>query len=86
MTFFNNSDPEEFLLFVINFTMSIQDLGILTASAKLQYLCTLLCGEALRKFDTFYDQLGSTNTAHVSRIVLDVDMYSFPVIMLSKQK
>ena len=66
--------------------MTIDDLGMLTASAKIHYLCTLLCGEELRQFDTFCDQLGSTNTAHVSRIVLGVGTHSFPVDTLSKQK
>ena len=86
MALFENSNPEELLLFVINFKTTIENLGILTASVKLQYLCTLLCGEALRQFDTFCNHLGSTNTAHVSRIVLVVGKYSFPVNALSKQK
>ena len=47
MALFDNSNPEEILLFVLNFKMTIEDLGMLTASAKLQYLCMLLCGEAL---------------------------------------
>ena len=83
---FDNSNPEDLLLFVLNFKMTIGDLGMITASAKLQYHFTLLCGEALRYFDTFCDQLGSTNTAHVRPIVLGVGTYSLPFNALSKQK
>ena len=50
MSFFENGDPEEFF-FVLNFNMTLAASGTLEAGAKYQYICTLVCGEALRQFD-----------------------------------
>ena len=47
---FDNGNPEEFLLFVINFNMTLKVLGTLKAEAKIQYICMLVCGEALCQF------------------------------------
>ena len=45
-----NGDPEEFLLFMHKFNMTLTASGALGAVAKVQYLCTLVRGEALRQF------------------------------------
>ena len=50
---FDNRKPEEFLMFVQIFNMTIDALGTLTYNAKLQYIHTLVHGEALCQFDTF---------------------------------
>ena len=52
MYLFENGDPEEFLLSVRNFNMTIAALWALEAGAKIQYLCTLVCELALHQFDS----------------------------------
>ena len=49
-SFFDNGEPEEFLLFVRNFNMTFSASGTLEMSSKYQYLRTLVHGEALRQF------------------------------------
>ena len=51
MFLFDHSEPEEFLLFVQNFHMTLVASGMLEPEAKVQYICTLVCGEALCQFD-----------------------------------
>ena len=51
MVLFDNSDPEEFLLFIQNLNMDLKASGTLNSGANIQYLCTLVHVEALRKFD-----------------------------------
>ena len=58
---FDNGKPEDFLLFVRNFNMALEDLGTLNMSAKAQYLNTIFHGEALRQFDSLSDYVKSAN-------------------------
>ena len=44
MTLFNNSDQEEFLLFVRNFNMTLVASVMLETKNKVQYICTLVHG------------------------------------------
>ena len=44
MALFDNSEPEELLLFIRNFNMTLEASGILVAISKIQHLCTLLRG------------------------------------------
>ena len=60
MTLFDNGDPEEFLLFIKNFNMTIEASGMLVARVKIQYFRTLVLGEALYQFDTLSSEVGST--------------------------
>ena len=53
MYFFDNGDPEEFLLFMHNLNMTLSASGTLEAGAKIQYLRTLVRREALHQFDSF---------------------------------
>ena len=52
MDLFENRDQEEFLLFVQNFNMTIAASGTLPTGAEIQYLHTLVFGEALHQFDS----------------------------------
>ena len=45
ISLFDNGEPEEFLLFVRNFNMTLAASGTLEAGTKYQYLCTLFRGE-----------------------------------------
>ena len=52
MSLFENGNPEEFLLFVCNFQMTLKASVTLTASADIHYICTLLRCKALHQLDT----------------------------------
>ena len=45
ITFFDNRDPEEFLLIIRNFNITLEASGTLLAGAKIQHICTLVRGE-----------------------------------------
>ena len=44
MALFDNGEPEEFLLLIMNFNLDPEAPVTLVASAKIQYLCRLVCG------------------------------------------
>ena len=44
MDLFDNVHPEELLLFIRNFNMTMEESGTLNSGVKIQYLCTLVCG------------------------------------------
>ena len=44
MTLFDNGDPEELFLFVQNFNITLAVSEALVTGAKIQYICTLVCG------------------------------------------
>ena len=60
MYFFENGNPEEFVLFVHNFNVTLAASGALEAGAKFQYLRTIVHREALRQFDSVSAGLEST--------------------------
>ena len=51
MSLFDHGNPEEFLLFVRNFEMTLAATGMLEMKAKVHYLRMLVRGGALRQFD-----------------------------------
>ena len=60
----DNSDPEEFLLFLRNFQMNPEALETLTNSVKIHYLRMLLRGKALQQMGTLSVEVGSTTISH----------------------
>ena len=60
MFLFDHGKPEEFLLFINNFNMTLLAIGTLDTEAKIQHLCTLVCGEALSKFDLLSTDVKNT--------------------------
>ena len=44
MSLFDHDEPDEFLLFVQNFQITLSEPGKLETEAKVQYLCTLVNG------------------------------------------
>ena len=61
MDLFDNGDPEEFLLFIQYFNMTLEASGTLNYGAKIQYLHTLVRGESLRQFDMLPAEVGRAN-------------------------
>ena len=59
---------------------------MLVANSKIQYHCTLVCGEALGQFDMSYAEVGSTTSENLNKIILGLGAYYLPVNALSKQK
>ena len=53
MSLFDNGDPEEFLLFVRNFNMTIAASGAVEVNGKVQRLCKIVRREALLQFYLF---------------------------------
>ena len=68
-SFFDNGKPEDFILFVRNFNMTLTASGALEAGAKYQYLFTLFLGEVLRQFDLLSANVESTETLNVDYII-----------------
>ena len=81
MCLFDNGNPEEFLLFIHNFQMTLGASVALTAGAKIPYLSTLVCGEYLYQIDMFSAQVGSTTSEHLKSIILVLVTYFFLVIV-----
>ena len=82
---FDNSDLEEFLLFIRNFNMTLEVSGTLLDGAKIQYLHTVVCREALLQLDTFSAEAGSTNPEYLMSIIICLDTYFPPVNVCLKK-
>ena len=61
MDLFDNGEPEEFLLFVRNFNMTLAASGTLAKSAQVNYSRTLVHGEVLRQFYLLSDDVEGKN-------------------------
>ena len=79
MYFYDNGGPEESLLFVSNFNMTLATSEMLEAYVKAQYLRTLVCGEELRPFYLLSDDVGSMQTLKVDYIIKGLAQYFPPV-------
>ena len=78
MSSFEHGGPEEFIFFVRNFQMTLADTGTLETEAKVQYLRTFVCGEALLKFDLVSSDTENTETLlYVDYILKDLAWYFF---------
>ena len=60
MALFDNGYLEEFLLFLLNFNITLLASGMPTIDAKVQYLCIIVRGEALCQFDILYADFESS--------------------------
>ena len=59
--------------------------GTLDTGANIQYLCTLVRGEALRHFDSFSDDVERTETLTAENIIKGLALYSPPINLLFKK-
>ena len=69
MYFFDNGNPEAFVLFVCNFKMTNAASGTLEAGSKVQYLRIPVCGEALHKFYSLSADMESVEPLTVENII-----------------
>ena len=77
MSFFDNIETEEFLLFIRHFQMTLEATGTLAAGAKIQHICTLVSGEALLKLDTLSSEVKITTSQNLKPIILVLGTYFF---------
>ena len=63
---FEIGQPEEFLHLMNNFKRSVDRTGTTTAVGKINYVHTLLRGEALRYFDKLASQNAGTNSSRLN--------------------
>ena len=70
ITLFDDGDPEEFLLFVQNFQITLEVLWKLSAGVKIQYICTIVRGEALHQLEMLYVEVVNTTSKHLKLIIL----------------
>ena len=75
MVLFDNGDTEEFLLFVRNFNVNLAASGTLATGANIQYLRTLVRGEAIPQADLLSAYLEGTNHLNVENIILGFTLY-----------
>ena len=73
-------------MFVHKFNTTLAASGMLKADAKFQYICTIVCGEALHQFDSLSADAESTENLNVDYIIRCLAQYPPPVNFLSKQK
>ena len=72
---FYNVNIEDFLFFIFNFNMTLAATGMLNKDAKMQYLCTLLCGEALHQVDLLYADVENTEILNVEYYIKGLALY-----------
>ena len=77
MALFENGNPDGFLFFVCNFNMTLVGSVMLGVDVKVQYMCTLVCGEAFRLFGLLYANLEGTNPLTVEDNILGLDFYFY---------
>ena len=69
-TLFDNGYPEEFMLFIWNFNMTLKASETLNYGENIQYHHTLVHEEALYKFDTLSAEVGSATPENLTSIIL----------------
>ena len=75
----------EFLLFTSNFNVALEASLNVKFGENIKYLCILLCGEALRQFDTLSAEVGSATQENLMSIILCLGKY-FPLLMRYQSK
>ena len=75
MSLFDHGEPGEFLLFIYNFNMTLAATGTLDTDANIQYLCTLVHGEELHKFEMLSSDVENTETLNVDYYIKVLALY-----------
>ena len=65
ISLFENGEREEFLLFLSNFNTNLTSSGRMDTGVNIQYLRTLVHGEAFHHFDLLCDYVEMTETLNV---------------------
>ena len=86
MNTFDDGQPEEFLSLLRNYNIATNGTGTTTPSSWINYLRTMLCGQALREFDKIQSQYGGATNNYLNIIQEVLLEYFFTISVLSKQK
>ena len=86
MNTFDDGQPEEFLSLLRNFNIVIDGTGNTTPSGRINYLRTMLSGQALREFDKLQSQYRGATNNRLKLIQEGLLEYFFPINSLSKQR
>ena len=76
---FDHGKPEQFLLFVRNFQMNLASTGTLDTEEKVQHLCVIVCGEALRQVYLLSDDVENADTSLTVDDLLKGLAWHFPL-------
>ena len=85
MSLFDHGKPEDFLLSVRNFNMTLAETGTLEMDVNIHYLCTLVHGEALRQFDLLSADVKNTETLNVDYYIKGLALYFLCELALKKK-
>ena len=83
---FKYVQPEEFLTLLKNFIIAIDGTGTTSWPGRINYICTILCGEARIEFNELASQNSGTKNAHLKHITEGLLGYFSQINSLSKQK
>ena len=86
MALFERGELEEFLLFIRNFKLNLAASGTLKVGTKYQYLCTLVCRDALLQFDLLHADVEVTQTLNIDYIIKGLSQYFTPCKFAIKTK
>ena len=78
MSLFDHGDQKEFLLFIRNFNMILAATGTLEVDANIQYLFTLVRGEALHQ-SNLLSEIKNTESLNVDYYIKGLALYFPPV-------
>ena len=85
MSTFKDVQPEEFLVLLKNFRIAIYGTGTTSPLGKINYLHTMLSGEALREFNGLPSQNSGTENSNLNHIKEGLLGYLAPINALSNK-
>ena len=72
---FDYGELEVFILFQNNYQVTLKTSVSIAAGEKIQYLHTLLCGEAFCEFEIICEHIHNSNITRLNHILLFLDTY-----------
>ena len=69
MNTFDDGQPEELISLLRKFKIVIDGTGTNTPYVRINYLCTMLCGKALRGIEKLQSQYGGATNNHLKLIL-----------------
>ena len=78
ISLFDHGNPEYFLFFIQNFKMTFVATETLDTTAKVQCLCIIVCGKALRQFDLLSADVENMDTFLIMNDLLKGLVCYFP--------
>ena len=85
MSTFEYGQPEELLAIIKNLKIEIDGIGTTSPSVRINYMCTMIRGEALIEFEKLEVNKHSTANAHIKQITEGLLRYFFPTNAFSNQ-